>query len=221
LNNLGRCNLITDRNGNQITITYPNSHEVDYTDQLGRLTKLEMNPAPSVALRVTFLGYNGAQRVFTVTADTMNLHYRTDNYTTWPVINGDNDPLGFGYGWPNNTIRLYQSSYGLEVERIDTQAVVTQLTLPDGRALNFNYNQFGEVAEVQMPTGGKVQYDYQSAAYDSGTGVGGLPTGNSMDCEARPGPSQAFCDVTAIDRAVITRRTYPDGSTLEATWTYT
>src|SRR4029077_2929564 len=91
---------------------------------------------------------------------------------------------------------LYSASYGSNAERIDNLPVVSQFTLPDGRSLDFAYNQFGEVAEVQMPTGGKVQYDYASAAYNSGTGIG-LSTGNTLDCEAHPTPSQVTCDVRA------------------------
>ena len=103
--------------------------------------------------------------------------------------------------------------------RIDNYSVVTQLVLPDNRVLSFNYNEFGEVAEVQMPTGGKVQYDHQSVLLDSQAGTG-LPAGNSLPCEVHPVAQQLGSDVASIDRAVVAMRTYPDGSTLEGNWSY-
>ena len=126
------------------------------------------------------------------------------------MINGDNDPLGYGYSYPGPHTSLFPLSYGSSRENIDTQAVLTQLVLPDGRLLTFNYNEYGEVAEVVMPTGGKVQYDY---AYASA-----LPAGNSAGWETRT--VQIPSDVHEIDRAVVARRTYADGSTLESSWSY-
>jgi len=229
LKSLGRCDLITDRNGNQIQIAYA-AHTVTYTDQLGRHTTLRVNDpqqAP-VVLTVTMPGYNGAARVYTVRTDTMNLHYRSVinpiNPAT-PVINGDDDPLGYGYGWPGSPTRLYPSSYGSGATRLDNLPVVSRLVLPDGRALNFSYNEFGEVADVQFVATdlatvlNRVQYDYLSVIGDGPNGIG-LPAGNTLSCEAQPLSQQIHSNVKAIDRAVVTRRTYPNGSTLEATWTY-
>ncbi len=221
LNNLGRCTSVTDRNGNLIQISYPTSTRVQYTDQLGRLTTLDINDpalAPYV-LQVTLPGYNGQNRIYKAKADTMNLHYRAGINPTLPVITGDWDPLGYGYEWPGPHTSLFALSYGSGAEQIDNRSVVTQLLLPDNRTLSFNYNEFGEVAEVQMPTGGKVQYDYQSVLLDSQPGTG-LPTGNSLPCEVHPSAAQANSNVSAIDRAVVARRTYPDGSTLEGNWSY-
>jgi len=87
------------------------------------------------------------------------------------------------------------------------------LVLPDNRSLRFRYNEFGEVAEVVMPTGGKVQYDY---AY-----INTLPSGNSLSAEVSAhGQFVGNSRVKEIDRAVTTCRHYPDGSTHETTWTY-
>lgn len=153
----------------------------------------------------------------------MNLHFRDDQATTLQIINGDFDPQGIGYQWGPPHISLYDTSYGSHSQRIDNKLVVTKLTLPDSRSLNFKYNRYGEVAELQMPTGGKVQYDFQSVLSNDETGEG-LPTGNSLDCETCPRRSRIPCDVKAIDRAVTARRTYPDGNTggaAEGRWTYT
>jgi YD repeat-containing protein len=80
--------------------------------------------------------------------------------------------------------------------------------LPDGRSLRFKYNLFGEVAEVLLPTGGKLQYDYASSS--------GLPSGNSIFFEYQG----QYNLITNIDRVVSERRTYPDGTNLEGSTTY-
>jgi RHS repeat-associated protein len=205
------CDSITDRNGNKITFQYTNGVEI--TDQLGRMTRIQQNVADpqnsgvTLALLVTLPGYNGQNRYYKVKSGIMNQHYRSDVNPTLPVITGDYDPLSYGYGWGSCT-RLFNRSYGLYSQEIDDLDVLTELILPDNRSLHFNYNQFGEVAEVQMPTGGKVWYDYGYA--------GALPSGNSPVWE-RAGDLHT---TVPIDRALTQRRTFPDGSTLEGTWNY-
>jgi RHS repeat-associated protein len=207
-----RCDSITDRNGNKITIQ-GSASGLDIIDQLGRTTKIQQNvadpayPYSTLALLVTLPGYNGQNRYYKVKSGVMNANYRSDITPTTPVITGDYDPLSYGYGCGSCT-RLFVHSYGLYQQRIDDIDVLTEIILPDNRSLHFKYNQFGEVAEVQMPTGGKVQYDYAMA--------NSLPSGNSPVFETT---GDLHTNVF-IDRALTQRRTYPDGSTLEGTWNY-
>ncbi|HEY3137937.1 MAG TPA: hypothetical protein VGL29_18080, partial [Blastocatellia bacterium] len=213
-----RCTSITDRNGNVITIGYPSANEVDYTDQLGRTTKIEFNvtndSAGALALRVTMPGYNNQPRYFKVKSDAMNQHWRADYNPTQEIWNGDLEGL-----YPN-VYSLFPASDSTGAERNDDKQVIYRVTLADGRTLDFNYNLFGEVAEVVLPTGGKVQYDYSDLEYISAQQA--LPVGNSMTIETvgPAGGGQGSGNVRAVDRAVTVRRTYPDGSTLEGTWTY-
>lgn len=206
-----RCDWIKDRNGNKITFDYSNG--VAITDQLGRITRIQQNvvdpqnPGVTLALLVTLPGYNGQSRYYKVKSGVMNQHYRSDISPTLPVITGDYDPLSYGYGWGTAT-RLFIHSYGMNTEEIDNWDVLSELILPDGRSLHFNYNTFGEVAEVQMPTGGKVWYDYGS--------VGNVPAGNSPVWET----AGDLHTQILIDRGLTKRRTFPDGSTLDCTWNY-
>jgi len=204
------CDSITDRNGNKIT--FQSTSGITITDQLGRTTTIQQNvadpqnPSVTLALLVTLPGYNG-QRYYKVKTGTMNQHYRSDINPTLPVITGDYDPLSYNYGWGTAT-RLFNHSYGLYAQEIDNWEVPTELILPDGRSIHFNYNQYGEVAEIQMPTGGKVWYDYD--------GFVTLPAGNSPVWETTGDlHTQVF-----IDRALRKRRNFPDGSTLDCTWDY-
>src|SRR6266849_4678085 len=120
LNDFRRATSITDRNGNQVNITYLTTPYpgVQYTDQLGRLTKIEYNKPDPVNTSLT---------------------------------------LAVLVTLPGPHTSLFPNSWGGGAERIDNQNILSQLILPDGRSLNFAYNEYGEVAEVQMPTGGRVQ----------------------------------------------------------------
>jgi YD repeat-containing protein len=206
-----RCDWIKDRNGNKITFGYTNG--VAITDQLGRITRIQQNVTDpqnagvTLALLITLPGYNGQSRYYKVKSGVMNQHYRSDINPTLPVITGDYDPLSYGYGWGTAT-RLFIHSYGLYAQEIDDWDVLSELILPDGRSMSFNYNAYGEVAEIQTPTGGKIWYDYG--------GIGSLPAGNSPVWET----AGDLHTLISIDRGLLKRRTFPDGSTLDCTWDY-
>jgi RHS repeat-associated protein len=202
---------MTDRNGNQITST----------DQLGRTITIAYNvPDPDnssviLARLITIAGYQGTPRYYKIKTGIMNQNYRSGINPALPVITGDWDPENWGYdGWWPNATRLFTKSYGYYAQQIDELEVLTELVLPDGRSLKFKYNEFGEVAEVEIPTGGKIQYDYGYSA--------SLPTGNSPTWETgtNGAGSGIASDVKFVDRAVKERRTYPDGATLEGKWNY-
>ncbi len=151
---------IVDRNGNKITGTF-----TGWTDQLGRNVSIQTgatdpdNPSVTLAVLITISGYQGAPRYYKIRTGIMNQHYRSDVTPTLPVITGDWDPEGWGYNWGTAT-RLFDRSYGLYAQRIDDREVLTEVVLPDGRSLKFRYNEFGEVAEVELPTGARIKYDY-------------------------------------------------------------
>ena len=65
-----------------------------------------------------------------------------------------------------------------------------RVRLPDGRVYRFNYNYYGELARVELPTGGAIEYDAVP-----GTGVVGDPDNEGSQ----------------IYRRVEKRRVYPDG----------
>jgi YD repeat-containing protein len=216
LRGAARSSSITDCNGNKITITYPTTTKAVFTDQLGRQAWWEFNAivnGTQWALVVRLPGVNGQDVYYKVKTAPMNQNYRSDINPILPVYNGVFDPIGWGYEPPGPYTSLFPLSHGRGAERIDNKPVVTELVLPDNRPLRFRYNEFGEVAEVEMPTGGKLQYDY---AY-----VNTLPSGNSLPGEVfAHGKFVGSSRVEGIDRAVTTCRLYPDGSTHESTWTY-
>ena len=207
----GVATSITDRHGNQILI-----NGATYTDPLGRISRIQQNvpdpdnPSVTLPFLVTFPGYGGASRYIKIKTGVMNQNYRSGINPVLPVINGDWDPHSMGYDWPGTS--LFQKSYGLYAYQIDNLMVVTEVVLPNGRSLHFKYNEFGEVAEVQYPTGGKAQYDYGKRT--------SLPSGNSPLWETTTASHDISSDVTGVDRALVTRRVYADGINLESTWSY-
>ena len=206
---------IVDRNGNKITGTVNG-----WLDQLGRNINIDYgvtdpeNPSVTLAVLITIPGYQGAPRYYKIKTGIMSQYYRSGINPTLPVITGDWDPEGWGYNWWGTPTRLFDRSYGLYAQRLDDREVLTEVVLPDGRSLKFRYNEFGEVAEVELPTGAKIQYDYAYRA--------ALPSGNSPSWETITSGSGngIVTDVKRVDRAVTAKRTYPDGVNLEGTWSF-
>src|SRR5258708_2445202 len=124
----------------------------------------------------------------------------------------DSEISPHGYGDMPLGTALFPHSWGKYVQYIDQESIVSDLVLPDERSVQFKYNEYGEVAEVQLPTGGKVQYDYGSTF---------MPSGNTSSWEKSASGGNIGSSILDIDRALLARRTYPDGNTLEATWIYT
>ncbi|HYN85379.1 MAG TPA: discoidin domain-containing protein [Pyrinomonadaceae bacterium] len=213
LREYARAELVTDRNGNRLSIAYQTSPRlaVVYTDQLGRTTRVEFGaPDPAtgetLAVLVTSPGFGGQPRHYKLKTGVMNQNYRAGVSPQLPVYTNSDSAA------PHTD--LFPTSFVESHDRIDDLPVLTRLVLPDASALRFSYNQFGEVAETTMPTGAKVQYDYSHAP--------ALPAGNSPAFETHPTPTRLPTDVRAIDRAVTTRRIYPDGQTSspESHWSY-
>jgi RHS repeat-associated protein len=212
-----RCTSITDRNGNRIDITYTSQPtKVEYKDQLGRITKIEQfvadpdNPSITLAVLVTIPGYSGNHYI-KIKRNVMSANYRSDITAPAAVCTGTYDPLNKGYwNWcGSSSTTLFPHSYGLFMQRIDNQQVLTEVVLPDQRSLRFKYNLFGEVAEAQLPTGGKLWYEYE---YQST-----VPSGNSPAWEIG---GANHTEVTEIDRALVQRRIFDSGGTLQTTWDY-
>jgi RHS repeat-associated protein len=209
------CSLITDRNGNIITFTSDQANgDLIITDPLGRQTRVGR-----FSLDISYVdipGHDGTRQRYTIKSGVMNQNYRAGINPVLPVINGDR-AVGFpGCGFQGPHTSLFPNSFCRQTQIIDGRQVITELVLPDSRSIKFAYNEYGEVAEITLPTGGKIQYDYATAL--------NLPSGNSSPEETAPTPQAALgTHVQEIDRAVVARRVYPNGDTSgapESIWSY-
>src|SRR5262249_59043695 len=100
------------------------------------------------------------------------------------------------------TIKTYQQLFpGLSLPNLSNYnfdpTLVRRLELPDGRNYQFFYNVYGELARVELPTGGAIEYDHDGGL---AAGTSGLINGST------PG----------IYRRVTERRVYSDATTLNS-----
>ena len=180
----GRADWIRDRNGNQITITYPTSTRMIATDPLGRQVIVDKDfsdVAPyGLCDKITFNGFNGVERYIRVSKRNL----------------GDVLRSGFSLQTP---AALFPGLDGSSSTNHNPQ-VVSAIWLPDGRSYQFRYNSYGELARVELPTGGAFEYDF----------TGGLVNGAASGFFYSPlfGKAQIY-------RRATEKRVYREGGVLE------
>jgi len=178
----GLLSSMRDRNGNKITFTYGSNsyHQLDtITDTLGRQVQITYNNSSCVpCITVSYPGYQGASRQITLYFDEIG------------------DALRPGYSIENYT-QLFPAFTGTNGQFIPI--VLTQVQYQDGRKYTFEYNSYAEMARINLPTGGAVEYDY-------GDGNNGATSGYQSNAAG----------VGIIYRRLEERREYSNGSTLSS-----
>jgi len=162
----GLVSWIRDRNGNRTDFTYDSNKRVKTaTDSLGRQVSIDydvndttLSPdgtAYGLSDQIHFNGINGTPRTIRITKNTLTNALRA-GYT----------PQTTSQLWPN------LGQYGNNGVQISDQIqIASALWMPDGRAYKFQYNSFGELARVELPTGGAVEYDHDyTINYTDGLG---------------------------------------------------
>jgi RHS repeat-associated protein len=138
----GSVTYIQDRNGNRVTFAYGSTTEI--TDSLNRkvIIEYDQNEAPyGLHDRITYRGFGGASRVIRISKASLSTALRSP-YTSktyaqlFPDLNGS---LGFSGNFD--------------------PTVATTVWLPDNRSYRISYDSYGEVARVELPTGGAFEYD--------------------------------------------------------------
>jgi YD repeat-containing protein len=220
LGNGGKCKEIIDRNGNRLDINSDDQAKtVTYVDSLGREVILReiIQSDDTVGATVTIKGYDGvSDRVISVDTGMIGatdvsgnpVNLRSDYWSLQrPFITGDYDGYNLGshtYGAPHTDL-FYDHNTGegsdifAHYSDITEETPVTRLNLLDGRAFQFRYNQYGELAEIVYPGGGLTQLNYEA---------GGSPL-----CEG--GPLSVM-----LNRRVKERKVLSDAVNVDAVWTY-
>lgn len=193
-----------DRNGNQISYTYSNvGGSVKITsikDSLDREVTIEygvQDVAPyGLCDRITYKGFGGASRIVRVSYDSLSNILRSDysirtRAQLFPDIGYATGSNCYPYGSP--------SQCG---DYVTNPVKKSALWLPDGRSYKFRYNSHAELARVELPTGGVIEYDWTNG-YNVGdaviNGITEIPSGERFD----------------IYRRVVERRLYSDGIHLD------
>jgi YD repeat-containing protein len=178
---------IRDRNGNKLSFTYDgNGRVATITDSLNRqITYTYADMSTTFSDQITFKGFGGATRTISVNFAQLSTALRTTNPRGEAASRyqiGSTNSLFPGLNGNNVAYNPY---------------VVSAVTLPNGQQYQFFYNCYAELARVNLPTGGAMEYDYTQNAgtYSDGFDV-------------------------QVYRRVIERRVYSDGTTLQNYTTY-
>jgi len=129
---------IEDRNGNQLSIAVSNPvGAFTVSDTLGR-TALSSSGFGTTGNTVSVAGLGGS---YAVTWGTASSNFAS----TWTQVAPD----------PNN--RFCSPANG----DIETQPVITAITLPNGQQYRFSYDPtYGEISKITYPSGGSVSYQW-------------------------------------------------------------
>jgi hypothetical protein len=186
----GKVSWIRDTNGNKVTFTYNETWGVtSIVDSINRRVDISYNP-----VTITYKGFAGGPRTIQIATA-----------STTDILRPCRSDPGYQCYSPQTYNQLFPSLDGSSSTTFSTTEAST-LTLPNNRQYKFYYSSYGELARVDLPTGGVIEYDYASGSALDSTGVIiGQIQGQSEK---------------AIYRRVIERRVYPDGITLEGKTTY-
>jgi len=185
-----------DRNGNRISFSYDtSSHQVtQIIDPVGRATTVAYGGAcqggeAPICDHISYPGTNGTTRTIEVgrRAQTSVLRsgYTAQSLTSlFPEIISTYHPANSD---------LYDAD------------VAAYVKFADGQKIRMYYNSYGEVARVELPTGGAIEYDMGGFAGPQTSGFMGEATGGGA---------------AAISRMMFARREYLSGGVLSSTTTY-
>jgi RHS repeat-associated protein len=189
----GLVSWFRDRNGNRISFTYGGGYGVStITDSLNRQVTISYNVADGgqygTCDHINFKGFGGAARTVRVCKTDLGSALRTGYSLQTPA-------------------QLFGGLEGSNYSNFNP-TVVSAVWLPgdDGvtRRYQLRYNPYGELARVELPTGGAVEYDHAAGLSDA-TDAGGVITGGTSP---------------QIYRRVVERREYADGVNLTNRMTY-
>jgi RHS repeat-associated protein len=170
----GLVTWIRDRNGNRLSFTYNLTRVATATDSLNRQVSFSYASGGTAYDEISFKGFGGQSRSIKIWKASMGSVLRSGSPQTYAQL------------FPDFT-------GGSSFTQFNPQKV-SAIELPNGRTYQFRYNSYGELARVELPTGGIMEYDWINANTIMAEGV--------------------------IYRRVAERRVYKDGSSLENKITY-
>ena len=170
----GLVQWIRDRNGNKVSFTYSGGALTQITDSLNR----QVTPGTGL----TFKGAGGTTRTIQVSTASLSSVLRA------------------GYSIQTEAA-LFPELNDAEQTQYNPSKL-SALTLPNNKQYKFFYNSYGELARVELPTGGAIEYDWAA----------GLTNSNASGA-VNLGPVFGGGENWQIYRRVVERRVYPDGGT--------
>ena len=187
----GLVKRIRDRNGNEVVLSYNGTNQlILIEDSLDRQITIAYGN-PDI---ITYTGAGAASRTIKVTRVALS----TLAPSRWIACDSANNfPVPCD---TSNVLFPEAEADSAFLSQFDT-SVTRSVELPNGKLYTFGYNEYAELTQILLPTGGKIEYSYLS----------GSPTTTSG----------YFQDQNkVILRRVGERRLYPDGSNLEQRTVY-
>lgn len=170
----GRAIWMRDRNGN--TITFGSAGTV--TDSIGRQYEIDLDA-------FTYPGIDGNPRTVSIVQGPLSTALRSD----FAAAGVKSEQQLF----PSIAFRLRGAANPFDPN------VITKIRLPNNLEYRFFYNDFGEIARVEMPSGGVIEYDY-------------VPVGNGL---------AGTSDAPQVYRVVSAKRIYVSPTQLQARIVFT
>lgn len=149
----GKTSWIRDSNGNKTSFTYSGSALVAIDDSLNRHISV-------TAEGISFKGANGVTRLIKIYGDSLSnvLRKHPDGSTEYTTKT-------FSQLFPN----LQNPQQGTF-----NPWVTSAVELPDGRKYEFRYDSHANLAQVILPTGGRIEYDWVIGTYQYGDHIFGV-----------------------------------------------
>ncbi len=157
----GLIHSIRDRNGNRTSFLYDTENRVkEITDSLNRKVTVTYAANSDEIKYYGFRGNGAANGVRTIVIVRAPLSERLSEGETVQTYGDLFGGIGYTLWQPESTF--------------NTQ-VVAWVELPNGTKYDFWYNAYAELTKVQLPTGGIIEYTWESGTEDPG-GVYHVPT---------------------------------------------
>ena len=140
---------IRDRNGNKVSYVYEAYSNVSrvktITDALGRIITVNYDvndPTYGLCDQIVVPGFGTTTQVVSITKTSLSAALRYDQP----------QPQTYGQLFPEGTWLNAGTQFN--------PSIVSGVYLPNGQSYKFYYNTYGELARIQIPAGGAVDYDY-------------------------------------------------------------
>jgi YD repeat-containing protein len=152
----GVTKWIRDANGNKTNFTYGAAGEVvGIDDSLNRHVSISYGNSnnPDNPDVITFKGAGGITRQ-------IKIHHALQHMVLRTHLDGSAE----------YTIKTFHELFGLQNSQDGNcdLPVVAAVELPDGRQYQFRYDSHANLAQVILPTGGRIEYDWHTSPYNIG-----------------------------------------------------
>ncbi|MGB7922332.1 MAG: RHS repeat-associated core domain-containing protein [Pyrinomonadaceae bacterium] len=167
-NSVPQVKWMRDRNGNLLSFEYGTDVANPYAfkkvtrimDSLNRVVQITYSLTED---SITYSGFGGALRTIRILRTRLSDSALRSDYLTTDEHRGTRT---YAQLFPELSAQ-FDTNPNSQLPRPNDYFdpyVLTAVILPDGRSYQLRYNRYGELARVEVPTGGTVEYDYTAGS---------------------------------------------------------